>query len=292
MSNEWVTLQEEMRACRKCLAAGYEIAPGAVFSGPAPSPLMLVGQAPGITEAEVKRPFNASSGTRLFQWLAEAGFDEDDFRARYYMTAVTKCYPGKHPKGKGDRKPTRAEQKLCRPFLERELALVQPRVLLAVGSLAIRTLLGRRLKLTEAVGQVFEVDGRYVLPLPHPSGASLWPNRPANQALIEQALALLREELVPRLGRRFPQILCFHYRTLLWSPGGRAADQQKLADFSEADELCGPIQRVQSVFFCRSAILKHLAEKVSGSDSVFSICVQGDLSVNQSEEEYSWTSTS
>jgi uracil-DNA glycosylase len=181
------------------MEAGYEIVPGAVFSGPAPASLMLVGQAPGITEAEVKRPFNASSGTRLFQWLAEAGIEETDFRKRYYMTAVTKCYPGKHPGGKGDRKPSRAEQKLCRPFLERELALVQPRALLAVGGLAIETLLGERLRLNEVVGRLFEVGGRVVLPLPHPSGASLWPNRPENQALIEQAMVLLREELMPGL---------------------------------------------------------------------------------------------
>jgi len=160
---------------------------------------MLVGQAPGITEAQVKRPFNASSGTRLFQWLAEAGVEEVDFRARYYMTAVTKCYPGRDRGGKGDRRPSRAEQSLCRPFLERELALVQPHVLLAVGGLAIETLLGQKLRLSEAVGRVFRVDGRCILPLPHPSGASLWPNRSENQALIQQALVLLREELMPYL---------------------------------------------------------------------------------------------
>ena len=199
MTGEWEALQADMRTCLLCMEAGYEIAPGAVFSGPAPASLMLVGQAPGITEAQVKRPFNASSGRRLFQWLAEAGMEETDFRARYYMTAVTKCYPGKHPGGKGDRKPSRAEQKLCRTFLERELALVQPRVLLAVGGLAIETLLGQKLRLSESVGRVFEVGGRWVLPLPHPSGASLWPNRPENRALIQQALVLLREELVPCL---------------------------------------------------------------------------------------------
>jgi uracil-DNA glycosylase len=197
VSDEWTALQAEMRACTRCLEAGYQIAPGAVFSGPAPAPLMLVGQAPGVTEAETKRPFNASSGTRLFQWLAEAGLEEGEFRARYYMTAVTKCYPGKHPKGKGDRKPSRAEQALCRPFLERELALVRPRVLLAVGGLAIETLLGQKLRLDQTVGRVFQVEGRHVLPLPHPSGASLWPNRPANQARIRRALALLQEELMP-----------------------------------------------------------------------------------------------
>lgn len=188
-----------MRACRKCLEAGYDIAAGAVFSGSAPSPLMLVGQAPGITEALVKRPFNASSGRRLFEWLAAAGFEEADFRSRYYMTAVTKCYPGKHPKGKGDRKPTRAEQKLCRPFLDRELELVRPRFILAVGGLAIDTLLGQSLRLDQAVGRIWQVDGRQILPLPHPSGASLWPNAPQNQARIELALNLLREEWAPRL---------------------------------------------------------------------------------------------
>jgi len=193
------TLGSEMRACRRCLESGYNITPGAVFSGPAPAPLMLVGQAPGVTEVQAQRPFNASSGRRLFQWLAEAGFEETGFRTRYYMTAVTKCYPGKHPKGKGDRKPSRAEQKLCRPFLDRELAMVAPRVLLAVGGLAIETLLGQRLRLDEAVGRVFEVGGQYVLPLPHPSGASLWPNLPENQARIQQALVLLREELAPLL---------------------------------------------------------------------------------------------
>jgi uracil-DNA glycosylase len=199
VNDEWLTLQREMRACRQCLEAGYEIVPGAVFSGPAPAPLMLVGQAPGVTEAQVKRPFNASSGTRLFQWLSEAGLDEREFRSRYYMTAVTKCYPGKHAKGKGDRKPSRAEQRLCRPFLDQELALVQPRILLAVGGLAIETLLGERRRLDEAVGRIFEVDGRQLLPLPHPSGASLWPNRPENQARLGQALALLRDELLPLL---------------------------------------------------------------------------------------------
>ena len=198
-AGRWQVLQAEMRACRRCLEAGYEIVPGAVFSGPAPAALMLVGQAPGVTEAQVKRPFNASSGTRLFQWLAVAGLEEQHFRRNAYMTAVTKCYPGKQAGGKGDRRPTRAEQQLCQPFLEQEIALVQPRGILAVGGLAIETLLGRRLRLADTVGRVFEVDGRWVLPLPHPSGASLWPNRPENQARLEAALILLREELLPTL---------------------------------------------------------------------------------------------
>ncbi len=202
VEDAWLTLQAEMRSCRRCLERGFEIAPGAVFSGAVPAPVMLVGQAPGVTEAEVKRPFNASSGRRLFQWLALAGLQEDEFRARNYMTAVSKCYPGRHPKGKGDRKPSRAEQKLCRAFLDRELSLVRPKMILAVGGLAIETLLGEKLRLDETVGRVFRVDGRWILPLPHPSGASLWSNRLRNQALIQKAMVLLREEL----GRSHPSV--------------------------------------------------------------------------------------
>ena len=193
MSGDWAALEADMRACRRCLEAGYAITPGAVFSGPVPALLMLVGQAPGVTEVQAGRPFNASAGRRLFQWLAEAGFDEVAFRASYHMTAVTKCYPGRHPRGKGDRKPSRAEQRLCRPFLDRELALVRPRLLIAVGGLAIETLLGRPVRLEEAVGRAFEVGGRWILPLPHSSGASLWTNLPENQARLRQGLALLRE---------------------------------------------------------------------------------------------------
>jgi uracil-DNA glycosylase len=184
-------LQAHMRDCRRCLEAGYSIAPGAVFSGPASAEVMIVGQAPGVTESEVGRPFNGPSGRRLFEWLAEAGWEEAKFRAMQYMTAVTKCYPGKGSGGKGDRVPTRAEQKLCAPFLERELALVHPRILVPVGSLAVRRFLGP-VRLREVVGTVVQEEDRWILPLPHPSGASLWLNRLENRERVDRALAQLR----------------------------------------------------------------------------------------------------
>jgi len=185
-------LQARMRACRRCLEAGYSIAPGAVFSGPAAAEVMIVGQAPGVTESEVGRPFNGPSGRRLFAWLAEAGWEEAKFRATQYMTAVTKCYPGKGSGGKGDRVPTRAEQKLCASFLERELALVRPRIVVPVGSLAVRRFLGP-VRLGEVVGTVVQEEDRWILPLPHPSGASLWLNRAENRERVERALGRLRE---------------------------------------------------------------------------------------------------
>ncbi len=82
-STPFDSLEHDLRACRLCLDAGYTIAPGAIFSHPPSAPVMLVGQAPGITEVEAQRPFNAGSGKRLFRWLEQAGWQEDDFRRRY-----------------------------------------------------------------------------------------------------------------------------------------------------------------------------------------------------------------
>ena len=191
-------LHTEMRACRRCLEAGYPITPGAVFSGPSTAEVMIVGQAPGITETQVGRPFNGPSGRRLFQWLAQAGWEEDEFRATQYMSAVTKCYPGKSSGGKGDRAPTRGEQKLCGPFLERELAIVRPQIVVPVGGLAVRRFLGS-VKLAHVVGHVMRSDheqhengqGFWIVPLPHPSGASLWLNRAENRERVDQALVHL-----------------------------------------------------------------------------------------------------
>jgi uracil-DNA glycosylase len=170
---------------------------------------------------EAKRPFNAGSGRRLFQWLGRAGWDENEFRDRQYMTAVTKCYPGKEKSGKGDRVPSRAEQALCRPFLEQEIAVIKPRLIILVGGLAIKLMYPKSARLRDVIGTAayfppetltnpvnFDLkqaellaefdgskdeNGRWVVPLPHPSGASLWPNKPENKALIETAVLLLHD---------------------------------------------------------------------------------------------------
>lgn len=193
-------LHRELRACSQCLDAGYEVYPPAVLSGFMGAKMMTIGQAPGITEVEVGRPFNAGSGKRLFQWLAEAGIDETWFRATQYMTSVTKCYPGRVAGGSGDRVPSGHEQELCRVFLDQEIALVNPTLMIPIGRLAIGLFYPKKLKLTEIVGTQIEVDGRWVVPLPHSSGASRWHQTVEHRVLIQQAIALISghvEQLFP-----------------------------------------------------------------------------------------------
>jgi uracil-DNA glycosylase len=180
-----------------------------IFAGSLTARLMIVGQAPGRVEQErTLRPFSGPAGKCVFRWLAEAGWAEEDFRAANYMTAITKCYPGPHRAGRGDRVPGKAEQALCQPWLEQELALVQPQIVIPVGGLAIKRFLLNGAPLHDVIGRAFARpydDGQLtpwarqhlpahsqVVPLPHPSGASQWFNSPANQALLRQALERLQ----------------------------------------------------------------------------------------------------
>jgi len=181
-----------MHTCRLCLDAGYDIYPRAIFSGGIGARILLIGQAPGITEKEAGRPFNAGSGTRLFRWLAEAGIDETWFRASQYMTAITKCYPGRAKSGSGDRVPSRDEQSLCRPYLEAEIALIDPILILPVGRVAIGLFYPTSLDLDEIIGTEKQVDGRWVVPLPHPSGASRWHQLAENRERVRRAIELIR----------------------------------------------------------------------------------------------------
>jgi uracil-DNA glycosylase len=193
--NDLSELHARLRACRLCLDAGHDIYPRAIFSGRLGAFIMIIGQAPGITEKEAGRPFNAGSGTRLFRWLADAGIDEAWFRNTQYLTSVTKCYPGRSKSGSGDRVPSRAEQTLCRPYLDQEITLINPRLILPVGGLAISLFYPVGQPLAEIIGTQKQVDGRWILPLPHPSGASRWHQKDTNRDLVRQAIALIRDHM-------------------------------------------------------------------------------------------------
>ena len=138
-----------------------------------------------------RRPWRGRAGKALRRWLE---LDEDTFYATFYCAAVTRCYPGRAPSGRGDRTPTPAEQELCSFWREWELRLLRPRLIVTVGGLAANRILGPG-PLTPRIGATFERDGASVVPLPHPSGASSWPNVPANRVRLDEALDLVRREL-------------------------------------------------------------------------------------------------
>jgi len=198
--DEFVLLQEQIKACRRCALAGFQIQGPPIFSGNANARLMVIGQAPGKVEVnETHKPFSGSAGKRLFRWFRQAGWeDEEAFRAQFYMTSITKCFPGPNKSGRGDRAPSRKEQALCAEWLEAELMLVDPEVVTPVGKMAIERFFGRNRKLVDIIGARFQIDGRIVIPLPHPSGASAWIQKPEHQQLIHRALgqlAMVKREL-------------------------------------------------------------------------------------------------
>jgi uracil-DNA glycosylase len=181
-------LHSRIRACTKCVDAGHLPSAFPIVAGRASDRVMIIGQAPGAVELTTGLPFSGRAGAELRRWLAEAGIDEAHLP---YRTAITKCFPGKAASGAGDRRPSPPEIALCAPWLEAELALARPRVVLLVGTLAIDRFWGR-VPLSEVVGKS-RLDGdRVLIPLPHPSGASRWLNDPANRERLRRALAVVR----------------------------------------------------------------------------------------------------
>jgi uracil-DNA glycosylase len=185
------SLQRDNRSCRACAEAGYPLESLPVFEGRPGQTAMIVGQAPGALEGVERRPWRGRAGRTLRRWL---GLDEEAFYATFYCASVTRCYPGKHPSGRGDRPATPREVALCRFWREWELRLLRPRLVVPIGGVAARELLGVA-QLGEAVGTTYRFGEAVAVPLPHPSGASGWLNEPANRVRLEEALARLRAEL-------------------------------------------------------------------------------------------------
>ena len=185
------SLKRDQRACRACVEAGYPLESLPVVAPGEAQRAYLFGQAPGIVEGEERRPWRGRAGRDAAR-LARAG--RGRVLRTFYCASVTRCYPGRASSGRGDRTPTPAEQRLCEFWRERELALLRPGLIVTVGGLAARQLLGVR-SVGECVGVRYELGGAVAVPLPHPSGASSWLNVPANRARVAGAVELIRAEL-------------------------------------------------------------------------------------------------
>jgi len=181
-----------------CHQAGYLSGPAstpAVFDPELDAPvprILLIGQAPGLKGNRIAHPFEGPSGDKLRVWLEVGGIGREDFWRKIHFTAVTRCYPGRLPEAKGDRLPSPTERKLCRPWLDEVRGLVDPEVVLLLGLLAIRTVLGPVASLSSVVGTSREIEGVRYLPLPHPSGVSRWLNEPSNLEAVARAMVELR----------------------------------------------------------------------------------------------------
>lgn len=181
-----------LKQCRRC---GHHSDVQPIVSVARAPRIMLVGQAPGITEARGGQPFAGRAGRTLFTWFASVGLNEAAVRAKVYISAVTRCYPGPSPSGRGDRVPNPTEREHCSGWLASELRIIRPGLIIPVGRLAIDAFLGPR-SLSEVVGTEHAVTydaGRtaVAVPLPHPSGASSWIHVGDHRQLVDAALRLI-----------------------------------------------------------------------------------------------------
>jgi uracil-DNA glycosylase len=188
--NKLQQLQHALKTCRDC----KDMFGPPVVGMPNISPVMLIGQAPGNKEIEVHRPFAWTAGKTLFKWFSQIGLDETDFRQKVYMSAVCRCFPGKKPKG-GDRVPSKMEIETCQQWVNRELSLVQPQLIIPVGKLAINNFI-KIGKLTDIVGtqSTIEFNDQTIdmIALPHPSGASTWYYTEPGKTLLLKALKMIQ----------------------------------------------------------------------------------------------------
>jgi uracil-DNA glycosylase len=179
-----------LKACRLC----PKMHAPPVSGGPVVSKVFLIGQAPGDKEPKLGRPFAWTAGKTLFKWFNEAaGLTEEQFRQRIYFAAVCRCFPGKKESG-GDRVPAPDEIENCSRWLNAELKILKPSLLIPVGKLAIGQFLPLE-NLDAMIGQKYSVirDGKSydVIPLPHPSGASPWHRKEPGKTLLKKALKLI-----------------------------------------------------------------------------------------------------
>ena len=184
--------QAACRACTVCADQGIIAEAHPTFSGDWSARFLLVGQAPGQVERTSRRPFSGRAGKELDRWMVRAGFaDAQEFRRFTYIAALMRCFPGRNPRGSGDLRPPPAGVANCAHWLDAELEMLAPRVVIPVGQMAIARFLGPG-RLEDRVGRRFGTEP-VIVPLPHPSGQSRWLNETVNRKRLDDALLLIRQ---------------------------------------------------------------------------------------------------
>jgi len=188
-----------LRRCRRCpRMKSTPVSGGAIISE-----IMIIGQAPGPREPILKRPFAHTAGQTLFRWFEQfCGMNEAAVRSKIYFAAVCRCFPGKSAGGT-DRVPAPDEIRNCAPWMNEEIAILKPRLIIPVGRLAISQFIASE-KLDQVIGRKFRAhraDHAFdLIPLPHPSGASPWHKIPPGKQLLERAMRkIARHPTIKRL---------------------------------------------------------------------------------------------
>jgi DNA polymerase len=165
--------------CRRCSLR--ETCRGVVFGEGNPRALlMLVGEAPGADEDRLGRPFVGAAGQLLNKILDAAGFAREEV----YITNVVKCRPP------GNRLPKKEEAECCFPYLVRQIELIQPRLIVCLGSLATQYLVHQQAKITLVRGKVFRKGWTQIIPTFHPAALL---RDASKKKLVWQDFKLIRE---------------------------------------------------------------------------------------------------
>jgi uracil-DNA glycosylase len=162
-----------------------------VSGGAVLSNVMLIGQAPGPREPVLQRPFAHTAGETMFRWFEQfCRLNEAAVRSTIYFAAVCRCFPGKTSAG-GDRVPAPDEIRNCSSWMDEEIKILKPHLVIPVGRLAIAQFIDCR-KLEDVIGRGFRVERAGhrldLIPLPHPSGASPWHKISPGKELLEKAM--------------------------------------------------------------------------------------------------------
>ena len=183
--------QKKLLKCNKC----EDMIGSPIVGNPVKSKIILIGQAPGIKEGDLKKPFAWTAGKNMFKWFLSIGLNEQKFRENVYMAAVCRCYPGKNISGSGDRVPSEIEIKKCSSWLNQEIDFLKPNLIIPVGKLAISQFLSFE-KLNDVVGKKIKLKRNNslidIVALPHPSGLSTWYKKDPGKKLLVDALNIIK----------------------------------------------------------------------------------------------------
>ena len=158
MEDRWEILEQECSHCREC--ALCQTRKNVVFGvGNPQAEIMLVGEGPGANEDEQGIPFVGKAGQFLDDMLAIIGLD----RTLVYIANIVKCRPP------GNRDPLNVEQDARIGYLRRQIALIQPKILVSLGRIAAMRLIDPKFRITKEHGVWFDVDGMRMMALYHPS---------------------------------------------------------------------------------------------------------------------------